>query len=355
MLGRRLKLARNGTGLSLRALEGRIGKLVTAQAIGKYERDESMPSSNVLIALGKALDVSVDYLLGHSDVELDGIEFRKHKIALRRDQARVEAQVLHLLERYLEVEELLGLSSIEWSRPENSPYQIDSLDQAESAAEHLRESWGFGTGDPIPHKLPELLEEKGIKVLSVKLGERVFGLTANVNRPMKDPIPVVVVNSANWGERQRFTLAHELGHLVLDVPGSLDEEKASNRFAGAFLLPAEMLRSEIGAHRKSLSLGELFSLKDLFGVSAQAIAYRCFDLGIISNSLRQQLFRVFSERGWRSSPFKEPGAIDPGREKSDRFDRLVLRALSEEAISESKAAELLETSVRNLNRLFDAA
>lgn len=59
MIGRRLKLARTAAGMSPRGLEDAIGNLVTAQAIGRYERNESMPGSGVLIALADALDVSV--------------------------------------------------------------------------------------------------------------------------------------------------------------------------------------------------------------------------------------------------------------------------------------------------------
>lgn len=63
MIGSRLKLARAAAGVSLRALEARLGGLVTAQAIGKYERDAMMPSSPVLIALAAALDVTEEHLL----------------------------------------------------------------------------------------------------------------------------------------------------------------------------------------------------------------------------------------------------------------------------------------------------
>ena len=58
MIGARLKLARAAAGLSLRELESGLQGLVTAQAIGKYERDEMMPSSSVLIALARALKVT---------------------------------------------------------------------------------------------------------------------------------------------------------------------------------------------------------------------------------------------------------------------------------------------------------
>ena len=58
MIGQRLKIARAASGLSLRELEAAIDNRVTAQAIGKYERNEDMPSSGVLSILADALKVS---------------------------------------------------------------------------------------------------------------------------------------------------------------------------------------------------------------------------------------------------------------------------------------------------------
>ena len=105
------------------------------------------------------------------------------------------------------------------------------------------------------------------------------GLTARVRRENKSIASVIVVNRGDWGERQRFTIAHELGHMVLDVTPKIDAEKAAHRFAGAFLMPAETLRAKIGKYRISIGWGELFDLKRIFGVSVQALAYRCKDLG----------------------------------------------------------------------------
>ena len=197
----------------------------------------------------------------------------------------------------------------------------------------------------------ELLEERGIKVVSIEL-DKIDGLTARVGRVGKEALPVILVNARDWRERQRFTLAHELGHMVLDIAPGVDEEKAAHRFAGAFLMPAEALWSEIGKHRTSISLGELLRLKELFGASFQAITYRCRDLGILPETVFRNLFKVFADRGWRSPPFKEPGAVAPDRPK--RFERLCYRALAEGAISEAKAAELLDLSVHELNQRMEA-
>lgn len=349
MIGQRLKLARSAAGLSLRDLEEKIGNRVTAQAIGKYERNESMPGSGVLIALADALGVSVDYLIGDREMVLEAVEFRRKKLTSKKEEAQVGAKVMHLLERYLLVEDLLHLRSVEWHSPREAPYPvINDVSEADRAARSLRDHWGLGN-DPIPN-LVELLEEQGIKILAVEL-TNIDGLTARVRRAEKDPVPVIVVNCRDWGERQRFTLAHELGHMVMEVAPKLDEEKAAHRFAGAFLMPADALWAAIGKHRTSIGWGELFELKQLFGASAQAITYRCKDLGIFSEAVFRRLFNDFNRFKWRSPPYKEPYARKG--EEPKRFDRLTFRALAEGAISESKAAELLGISVHELNRRME--
>src|ERR1022692_1883130 len=108
MIGKRLKLARAASGLSLRDLADRIGNRVSAQQIGKYERDEDVPGSGVLIALSHALGVSLDYLVGDQEMVLEGVEFRKKQITSKKEQAQIQAKALHLIERYLMVEEILG-------------------------------------------------------------------------------------------------------------------------------------------------------------------------------------------------------------------------------------------------------
>ena len=349
LIGSRLKLARGAAGLSLRALEGRIGGRVTAQAIGKYERNKSMPSSGVLIALADGLGVPVEYLTSDQDLVLEAVEFRKKAISRKREEIRVQAQIVDLVERYLAVEELLALPSAEWNKPCDAPYPVvGELAEVEHAALSLRTHWDLGR-NPIP-SMVELLEEFGIKVLAFDLSA-IGGLIAYARRGGKRVASVIVVNFKDSGERQRFTLAHELGHLVLAVGANVKQEAAAQRFAGAFLMPADALRMEIGRRRTSIGWSELFSLKRLFGVSVQALVYRCRDLGIINESLFRGLFREMSRLGWRSPPYPEPQPI--AREQPMRLERLCCRALAERVISEAKAAELLATSVARLRTRMD--
>ncbi len=350
MIGKRLKLARSATGMSLRELSDRIDNRVTAQAIGKYERDESMPSSGVLIALADALHVSVSYLAGDPSMSLLSVDFRSKRVSTKREEDRLSAMVLSTLERYLTIEEILGLSSVNWDKPRSAPYPVTcDLLEADRAAISLRQDWGLGL-NPVPN-MAELMEDRGVKVLFLPMSEAFDGLTAHVHREDLPDVHVVVVDCDTGGERQRFTIAHEIGHLVLDVSESVDEEKAAYRFAGAFLMPEEVLWKEIGRHRSAIGLAELLRLKRMFGVSVQAITYRCKDLGIISAALMGRMFDRFEELGWRSPPYRE--AFPMAGESSGRFERLCFRALAEGAISESKASELLEIPVHDLNLMME--
>ena len=345
VIGDRLKLARAAAGLSLRGLEDRIAKRVTAQAIGKYERNETLPSAGVLAALSQALEVPLDFLFASDEVlTLEAVEFRSRSALGWRDAGRLQAAVVDRIERYREVEAVLGLSAVAWHRPRAARYPVTDLADAERAARGVRSEWNLGLSGIV--NLVELLEERGIKVLQIELPDRLAGIAAWV-RPSGEPsLPVVVVNRKHPGERQRFTLAHELGHLVLSLKHSTNGEKAADRFAGAFLIPAEALWTEVGKRRTHLGLKELLLLKNLLGASVQTLAYRCLELGIISQAHHRRLFRQFTEKGWRKPPYPEQGKLAP--ERSTRLERLCRRAVSEDAITETRAAKLLGRSLANL-------
>lgn len=343
MIADRIKLARRKAGLSLRDLAAAMNDRVTAQAIGKYERGEDIPSSGVLLALAKALNVSVSYLMDTQGLVLSGVEFRTKANTTASDRAGVETEVLEWIERYLQIEHVLELDSADWKSPVSSPRTLRVAEDAENLAKEVRESWELGT-DPIPN-MTELLEEKGLKVLIVPLPERVSGFTCIVAREEGSAgLPVIVVNSRFPLERRRLTLAHELAHRLIDTHSlsDKDEEKAANVFAGAFLMPREHLLREVGKQRNALGYKELIDIKRLYRVSGAALLMRLRQVGVISESILTYAFQTIA-RGWRT---QEPEELEPQsergqRERPLRFERLCYRALAEDFVSISKAAELL--------------
>jgi Zn-dependent peptidase ImmA (M78 family) len=345
VIAHRLKLARRKAGFSLRNLSAAMAEKVTAQAIGKYERGESTPSSGVLLALSKALGVTLSYLLDTQRIELSGVEFRTKANTSTQDRAQVETEVLEWIERYLQIELVLELDSAQWHCPVSKRKLREPRD-AEKLAADVREKWGLGV-DPIPN-MTELLEEQGLKVLIVPLPERVSGFTCLVKRLNGADLPVIVVNMQFSLERRRLTLGHELAHCLIDTNSlsNKDEERAASVFADAFLMPREHLRREVGKHRNALSYKELVDLKRLYGVSGAALLMRLRQIDVISQSTLIYAFQSIA-RGWRT---QEPEELEPSnerglRERPLRFERLCYRALAEGLISLSKAAELLRRPV----------
>jgi Zn-dependent peptidase ImmA (M78 family) len=342
MIADRIKLARRKAGFSLRDLSEAMQNRVTAQAIGKYERGEDIPSSGVLTALAKALGVSLAYLLDTQGLQLAGVEFRTKANTTGRDRALVETEVLEWIERYLQIELVLELDSAHWQCPLAKREKLRNVNEAEHLASEVRRAWKLGL-DPIPN-MTELLEEKGLKVLTVHLPDRVSGFTCLVKRPDAADLPVIVVNSHFSLERRRLTLAHELAHRLIDGEGMSEKEveKAANLFAGAFLMPKEHLLREVGKHRQALGYKELIGLKKLYRVSGAAVLMRLRHVGVISESTLIYAFQTIA-RGWRTQEPEElePPAIRGQRERAVRFDRLCYRTLAEGMISVDKAAELL--------------
>ena len=351
MFGQRLRLARRRAGLSMRSLAEQMTPKVTAQAISKYEAGQMLPSSAVLVALARALDVSLDFLMSGQVEDLEGIEFRRHSKTSARDRAKAEAILIDNLERQLVIERTLDMPATgDWIERHRCD-SVASEAQVDAKADELRNAWNLGM-DPIP-SLCNLLEEKGIKVVEANLPETINGLACQAVKGGKPVAEAVVVSSRVNVERKRFTLAHELAHRIIRSTGnpSIDLEKAMNRFAGAFLVPSQRLREEVGNRRQRVTYYEIARLKHAFGVSAAAMLHRLEDVGVLPPRSVRHAFATFA-RSWRKT---EPEPLLPHHgfahfEKPCRFKRLVSRAVGEELISPLRAASLLDESLDSVER-----
>jgi len=340
MIGERIKQARKASGLSQRALAEKAG--VSAMAISKFENGQLTPASGTLLALAEALGVRVEYFFRTAHLTLATVEYRKRSTLPKKVQAQIEGDVIEQMERYLELEECLPRGPIErFTIPAGVPGRIEEYEEIEGVAVAVRDEWKLGR-NPIP-ELTDTLEERGIKVLLAEAlhSDKFDGLASQVNGT-----PVIVVGKSWSGDRQRFTLTHELGHLLLQgllAPG-LEIEKAANRFAGAFLVPESEVRKELGERRTWLEPAELCVLKMAYGLSMNAWLYRAKDLAILSPSRYQAMARYFRSKGWHK---QEPCENYP-QERPKLFRQLVFHALGEELIGESKAAELLRIPLTEL-------
>ena len=326
----RLKSARIMKGYSLQDLADALDKRVSKQALNKYEQGLMKPDSEVLMLICNALEVRPDYFTRETSITLENVEFRKLKKLSSKESARIKEKTIDILERYFELEDILGIDQ-QFVNP-IADIEINSYEDVERAADKMREVWELGE-DPLNNVI-ELLEDNNIKVIEIESEPEFVGLATWEG--IKNP--VVVVNSNLGLDRKRFTVLHELGHILMKVNHLPEKEREHycHDFAGAMLIPKKSLIKELGPSRSQIYLNELIYLKKQFGASIQAIMFRAKHLGIVSESFFKNFMIHFSMMGYKK---KEPGEFK-GYEKSNRFKQLIFRAVAEEIISTSKAAAL---------------
>ncbi len=355
MFSRRLRLARERAGLSMRALAQRTDPKITPQAIGKYEKGKMLPSSPVLTGLGRALGVSLDFLMGTQVDSLDGLEFREASGTSASDRARAEVALLDHLDRFLMIEAVLDLEPI------GDPFaglrlgDVATEEEIDRGAARLRASWGLGTR-PVP-SLCAQLERQGVKVVLADLPERVCGTACRAVRDGEPVAEAILVSSESSVERRRCTLAHELAHRVVrwtGEPSGLDA--AMNRFAGAFLVPEDPLVEAFGADRDRIDPRDVIRLKRIWGVSAAAMLVRLGQVGAMNSPEVEEAFRTFA-RSWRRTEPKPIGAGEnfAASERPRRFEELVWRAVDERMYLPYRAAALLDQPLEAVERKIAAS
>jgi len=340
--GERLKSARKMSGLSMAALAKKAGQAVTKQAISKYEKRLMNPGGDALVALSRALGIKSDYFFRPQKVNLKELEFRKKSRLGRKEEERIKYRTLDFLERYLEIEDILNDKAV-FKNPLSDSH-VRKPEDAEKAALEVRREWNLGEA-PVS-KLMELLEDKGIRIHEIQTNENFNGISA-----LADEVPVIAVRHQDDLLRKRFTISHELGHILLKIQSKRDpknREKLCHIFAGAFLLPSKVIKAKLGAKRNKIALWELKKIKGIYGISIQAIMARARHLDIVSNHTYRNFCININTHGWKKN---EPGEY-LGKEHANRFDQLVYHAAAEEIITFSRAAELLNLPLSEFRRAF---
>lgn len=330
----RFKSARHLNALSLQDLAEKLGNLVSKQALHKYEKGEVIPDAVMIDRLCKIFNVRPDFFFTESTVDIHSVEFRKIDTLPAKEQNKIIQIVKDNVSKYLEIESILTITS-QFINPLESIEKITSIADIEDAVQKLRVEWNIGEG-PISSCI-ELLEDNNIKIIQINVEDGFDGMQAWVN----ESVPVIAINRIKLKspDRIRFTVLHELAHLLLPIKHLPEKQKETfcNQFAASLLISKNAAIKELGNRRSRLMVEELGELKKEYGISIQALAMRARDLGIISKSYCNSFFFMFRQiPDWK---INEPIQYQ-GKEQSTRFNQLVFRAIAENLISLNKAAVL---------------
>lgn len=341
VFGQRLRNARIMKGLSMDELCSLMNSSISKMAISKYERGEISPNSNILIKLSDALGQPIDYFFRPFTLQISNIQFRKKSKLSVKQANSIKETIADRIEKYLNIEEICN-SITGFEKPK---WKVSNPTDAKKYALELRKNWQIGKDGIL--NLVSLLEEHGIKVLLVDTDESFDGLSTIVN----DTYPVIVLNEKFTSERNRFTAAHELGHIILSFADNTEQkliERLCNAFASEFLIPSDAFIEVLGSKRTSISITELEHLQWQYGISKDALVYKAKENNVISQSLFETCMRrKNSQPGFKALM---ESSVYP-KETSNRFQSLVLRAFNSGMISESKASALLNIPQNDLRRV----
>ena len=291
---------------SRRITQGQLAKAVgvTQAAISKYEAGLQQVDEELIPRVADALDYPPQFFSQAMDIKGPGVSEYFHRKRARMSVALLN-QVYALAEiRRLEILKLL--ESWEADTPTVPFLPIEEYeDDPPKIARTIRAVWQVPLG-PI-FNLTRTMEQNGCIIVGHDFGTRAIdGFSyRSANMP-----PVFHLNTALPPDRWRWTLAHELGHVVMhnglgetDVSAKEAEQQA-DIFAGEFLAPGHELKSSLW----NLDLQRLAGLKLQWKISMQALVMQAFRLGAINSQRKQSLFIQMSKSGYRQ---REPENLDP--------------------------------------------
>ncbi|WP_168200633.1 ImmA/IrrE family metallo-endopeptidase [Allokutzneria sp. NRRL B-24872] len=301
----RLAMARALAGLRARELAEAVGLAPTA--VARIELGQLRPDPSVLARCADRLGVQVGFFApGRPHLRLDTAH--AHFRSLRATTAAKRAQALAHVELLWEVtsalDEVVGLPPVDLDGQHDGP---------ERAAHAVRRAWGAESGPVLD--LVRTLEARGVVVS--RLPQHVAVGVFSCVLPER---PMIVLAAPEDLLRQRFSVAHELGHLVLHpdaAPGSRVHESEADAFAAELLMPAEEIAGVFPLHA---DLDAVKELADAYGVTAASLAARGRALGLMTDAAHRRLLTALAKRGWRTA---EP--ID--REHAGEHPNLLCRAV----------------------------
>lgn len=307
----RITLVRELYGIRKSELSMRLG--VSARTITCWELGLQAPSAGDVAGLCRVFGVDPEFF----EPQLEGLpvasglpHFRSYRegtqVAYRQAQAYVQVtqDLVRTLGDYVDFP-ALRLPDIP-ADPELAESIVPQM-----AAQQVRHEWGLGDG-PIGHLL-RVVENHGICAVFAPFEQA----SLDAYSVFGGGVPLIVLNPTKGDYyRQRFDVAHELGHLVMHPdaePGHKVIEAQADAFAAELLAPGEVLCDELPTRMDGAGWLKLKELKERWGVDMKVLLDKAYALGRLTNQEYRKGLDFLSRSGWK---LLEPGAISGVEEPS---------------------------------------
>lgn len=274
----------------------------------------------------------------HFDINNVKVEFRKKAGVKVKDTDALKMQIQDDIDQFLELDSLLNEQRVvtDGLKPYNN--SISTIYDAMTFAMHVRNEWNLGT-DSIAN-VYYLLESKGFEILSTDGPDGFDGVSGLINGTHH----IIVINRRldQIIERRRFTIMHEVGHLLMKNYLSADVdskmvEKLCHAFTGEMLLPLIKVKQTLG-NKSGICDNDLISLQREYGMSIDAIVHKLHDTGIINDS-NYKKFNILKNKIKGRKEYIETSRYNEG--KIEILKEMAFHALMQEILSFDRATEII--------------
>jgi Zn-dependent peptidase ImmA (M78 family) len=331
-----ITIARESRGMVHLELADKLG--ISKTGAWRLEQEDIKPSQEILSGLTKLLNYPETFFYQKGEVLPLFLSYRMRNVVAAKLISQIEANIN--ITR-LNLEQLL--TSIQYKDINLPILDVKKYGSPQECAKQLRKTWKLEKG--AVKNLSETLEENKILLINFDFGtERVDGRCTMA----LDKFPVIVTNRSLLGDRQRFTLAYELGHLVMHLHTNPEYERDLSHEANLFAAELLMPENEIKKDLQDLTLPKLGELKKKWKVSMQSLVYRANDLEIISDNNKRYLLQQFNQQNIRR---REPRELDIPTEQYKLVRDLLTQYRNKQKLSLQKMASFLHLEQEDfLNR-----
>lgn len=331
-----LRLARDAREFTQAELAEKSG--VTQAFISKLEHGlNTQPGEDALCRLSEALRFpNAFFFQNDRALGFPHFHFRKRARLGAKPLARIGA-VINIRRQH--IAKLLRSYEVEVAKPIPQIDLDDGGITPEKAAERLRAYWMIPKG-PIENLVGLIEDAGGIVVLANFGTNQLDGISFRVaGLP-----PLFFMNKDVPGDRFRFSLAHELGHMVMHSVPDDDEkmEGEAHRFAASFLMPAQ----EIKPYLSVVRLSGLGRVKAYWKVSIKALIRRAFDIKIITPSQYKSLSIQYN------STFKQGEPVEIEMERPFLLNKIITFHREKLGYSVAELGELLAFRPEDVERVY---
>jgi len=326
-----LTLAREFCGLTQSELSQKT--CIVQGTISKIETGLLEPNNDIVDKISQITGFPNTFFYQRADILPPATPFHRKRQSLSKNlynkiEAGANLRRLHI-ERLLESVEINS----------NIPFSNDSVQTPFETAKVVRRFWKLPKG-PI-RDLTRVIENAGIFVIEFDFHtDLIDAYTMSTNATN-----YIFINSRLSGDRYRFSLAHELGHLVMHNYINPEIEQEANEFASEFLMPEDDIRPQLETTKK---IEQIAALKPYWKVSIAALIMRISHLNLMTKNQIRYLWMCISRFGWKK---REPFQIE--REKPTLLQEMLNAHNNELGYSKSELYKLLHVTEELFNNIYN--